>query len=173
MGFEAHGYIRGILLCTTDFKCYVDASFASDKDTRRSTTGYVFKISGGPVSWQSRMQTSVALSSMESEYMAASAATQEASWLNRILEKLGFRMPKPITIYEDNKAAILFSDHRRSKHIDTRKYFIREAVINGKIKLEYITTLDQLADELTKALPPDLHMKSLRELLSSYQMPDH
>ena len=49
----------------------------------------------------------------------------------------------------------------------------REAVINGKIKLEYITTLDQLADELTKALPPDRHMKSLRELLSSYQMPDH
>ena len=162
---------------TTDFKCYVDASFASDEDTRRSTTGYVFKISGGPVSWQSRMQTSVALSSMESEYMAASAAAQEAIWLNRLLEELGFRMPKPITIYEDNKAAILFSDHpgdhRRSKHIDTRKYFIREAVINGEIKLEYIPTLDQLADGLTKALPPDHHMKCLRELLSSYQMPDH
>ena len=60
---------------------------------------------------------------MESEYMAASAAAQEAIWLNRLLEELGFRMPKPITIYEDNKAAILFSDHpgdhRRSKHIDT------------------------------------------------------
>ena len=176
-GVEAHGFIRGILPRTTDFKCYVDASFASDEDTRRSTTGYVFKISGGPVSWQSRMQTSVALSSMESEYMAASAAAQEAIWLNRLLEELGFRMPKPITIYEDNKAAILFSDHpgdhRRSKHIDTRKYFIREAVINGEIKLEYIPTLDQLADGLTKALPPDHHMKCLRELLSSYQMPDH
>jgi hypothetical protein len=114
---------------------------------------------------------------MESEYMAASAAAQEAIWLNRLLEELGFRMPKPITIYEDNKAAILFSDHpgdhRRSKHIDTRKYFIREAVINGEIKLEYIPTLDQLADGLTKALPPDHHMKCLRELLSSYQMPDH
>ena len=86
-------------------------------------------------------------------------------------------MPKPITIYEDNKAAILFSDHpgdhRRSKHIDMRKYFIREAVINGKIKLEYIPTLDRFADELTKVLPPDHHMKCLRELLSSQQMPDH
>ena len=65
------------------------------------------------------MQTSAALSSMESEYMAASTAAQEAIWLNRLLEELGFRMPKPITIYEDNKAAILFSDqpgdHRRSK----------------------------------------------------------
>ena len=109
--------------------------------------------------------------------MAASAAAQEAIWLNRLLEELGFRMPKPITIYEDNKAAILLSDHsgdhQRLKHIDTRKYFIREAVINGEIKLEYIPTLDQLADGLTKALPPDHHMKCLRELLSSYQMPDH
>ena len=95
----------------TDFKCYVDASFASDEDTRRSTTGYVFKISGGPVSWQSRVQTSVALSSMESEYMAASAAAQEAIWLNRLLGDLGFKTSRPITIYEDNKATILFSDH--------------------------------------------------------------
>ena len=62
----------------SDFKCYVDASYAGDEDTRRSTTGYRFKICGRPVSWQSRMQTSVALSSMESEYMAASAAAQEA-----------------------------------------------------------------------------------------------
>ena len=64
-GVEAHGFIGGILPRTTDFKCYVDASFALDEDTCRSTTGYVFKISGGPVSWQSRMQTSVALSGME------------------------------------------------------------------------------------------------------------
>ena len=125
------------------------------------------------MSWQSQMQTSVALSSMESDYMAASAAAQEAIWLNRLLEELGLAM----TIYEDNKAAILFSDHpgdnRRLKHIGTRKYFTREAVINGEIKLEYIPTLDQLADGLTKALPPDHHMKCLRELLSSYQMPNH
>ena len=162
---------------TTDFKCYVDASFASDEDTRRSTTGYVFKISGGPVSWQSRIQISDTLSSMESEFMAASAVAQEAIWLNRLLKELGFLMPKPTIICKDNNAAIIFSDHpedhRRSKHIDTRKYFIREAVINGEIKLEYIPTLDQLADRLTKALPPDHHMKCLRELLSSYQKPDH
>ena len=68
----------------------MDASVAGDVDTRRSTTGYVFKISGGSVSWQSRMQTSVALSSMEVEYMAASAAAQEAMWLNRLLHQLGF-----------------------------------------------------------------------------------
>ena len=70
--------MRGILPNHIDFNCYVDASHASDIDTRQSITGYIFVISGGPVSWQSRMQTSVALSSMEAEYcMAASAATQE------------------------------------------------------------------------------------------------
>jgi hypothetical protein len=76
-GVKAIGYLRGILPQVSDFKCYVDASFAADLDTKRSTTGYVFKIAGGPVSWQSRMQTSVSLTSMESEYMAASAAAQD------------------------------------------------------------------------------------------------
>ena len=75
---SSSGFMRGILPNHIDFNCYVDASHASDIDTRRSITGYIFFISGGPVSWQSRMQTSVALSSMEAECMAASAATQEA-----------------------------------------------------------------------------------------------
>ena len=70
-GIDAQGYSRGFLPLT-ELDAYVDANFAGDVDTRRSSTGYVFKILGGPVSWQSRMQTSVALSSMEAEYLAAS-----------------------------------------------------------------------------------------------------
>jgi Reverse transcriptase (RNA-dependent DNA polymerase) len=108
-GIDAQGCSRGFLPLT-ELDAYVDASFAGDVDTRRSTTGYEFKISGGPVSWQSRMQTSVALPSMEAEYMAASAATQEAMWLNKLLHQLGFRTPRPTVLYEDNKAAILFAD---------------------------------------------------------------
>ena len=123
-GIDARGYSRGTLPFTT-MDGFVDASYAGDADTRRSTTGYLVQISGGPVSWQSRLQSSVALSSMEAEYMAASAATQEAMWLNRLLQQLGFKTPRPTKIYEDNKAAILFSDHpgdhRRSKNIDTRR----------------------------------------------------
>ena len=107
-GIDARGYARGVLPFTT-MDGFVDASYAGD----------------GPVSWQSRLQSSVALSSMEAEYMAASAATQEAMWLNRLLQQLGFKTPRPTKIFEDNKAAILFSDHpgdhRRSKHIDTRR----------------------------------------------------
>ena len=77
MVLRLQGYSRGVLLLTK-LDAYVDAGFAGDVYTRRSTTGYVFKISGGPVSWQSRMKTSVALSSMEAVHMAASAATQVA-----------------------------------------------------------------------------------------------
>ena len=99
---------------------------------------------------------------------------QEATWLNRLLEEMGFCSKKPIILYEDNKAAILFSDppgdHRRSKHIDTKKYFLRDAVSNGEIKLEYINTTEQLADGITKALTPDHHLQDVRGLLTSYQM---
>ena len=172
------GYMRGILPHATDFKCFVDASHAADVDTRRSITGYIFFISGGPVSWQSRMQTSVALSSMEAEYMAASAATQEALWQTRLLQQLGMRLELPITLYEDNKSAILFSDHhgdhRTTKHIDTRKEFARDAVTKGLIKLVYVPTAEQLADGMTKALPNQLFQTiCLNNYLHYHEFADH
>jgi hypothetical protein len=111
---------RGILPNHTDFNCYVDASHASDVDTRRSITGYIFFISGGPVSWQSRMQTSVALSSIEAEYMVASAATQEAMWQARLLEQIGMRIDLPIKLYEDNKFSYnVYGSSWRSPHYQT------------------------------------------------------
>ena len=91
--------MRVIIPNHTNFNCYVDASHSSNVDTRRSITGYIFFIFGGPVSWQSCMQTSVALSSMEAEYMAASAATQEAMWQARLLEQMGMRIDLPIKLY--------------------------------------------------------------------------
>ena len=131
--------MRGRLPITPDLQCYVDASHAADIDTRRSTTGYIFFISGGPVSWQSRMQTTVALSSMEAEYMADSAATKESLWLARLLEQLSMRVDLPITLYEDNKSAIMFADHPG----DTKVNFARETQTNGFIKLVYVPTAEQ------------------------------
>ena len=107
------------------------------------------------------MQTSVALSSMESEYMAESEAAQDALRLNRLLQQLGLRTPTSTVLYENNKASILFpdhpGDHRQSKHIDTRRHFVRETVVNGEIALVYIPTAEQQADGLTKALPLQTH----------------
>ena len=170
--------MRGWLPPTADLNCYVDASHAADVDTRRSTTGYIFFMSGGPISWQSRLQTSVALSSTEAEYMAASAATQEAMWQARLLEQLGMRVELPIVLYEDNKSAIMFADHpgdhRTTKHIDTRKKFAREAQINGITKLVYVPTAEQLADGMTKALPFALFQSiCLDHYLYRYEFHEH
>ena len=89
--------------------------------------------------------------------MVASAATQEAMWLARLLEQKGMRVDLPIKLYEDNKSAIMFTDHpgdhRNTKHIDTRKEFARDAQTKGITELVYVPTEEQLADGMTKALP--------------------
>ena len=90
--------------------------------------------------------------------MAACAATQEAKFLRSMLEDIGFPQPTTV-IFEDNQSTIKIASHRitsqRSKHLDIKYHFIREAIINGVVKLVYIPTNDQLADILTKILKPD------------------
>ena len=124
------------------------------------------------------MQTSVALSSMEAEYMAASAATQEAMWQARLLEQMGMRVDLPIKLYEDNKSIIMFTDHpgdhRTTKHIDTRKEIARDAQNQGIIEMVFVPTAEQLADGMTKALPyPTLLAISLNNYLYYYQFSPH
>jgi hypothetical protein len=144
-------------------KGYVDADHARDPDSRRSVTGYLFLLADGPVSWNSKQQSSVALSSMEAEYMAASAACQEAVWLDRVLRELGSTNDNTIILYEDNKSCIQFSKnnsiHKRSKHIDQRYHYIRELVAENRVRLEYIPTEDNIADILTKPLASDRFTK--------------
>jgi hypothetical protein len=113
---------------------------------------------------------------MESEYMAASAAVQEAMWTNRLLQQLGMRVSTPTVIYEDNRAAILFSDHpgdyRRTKHIDTRRHFARDAVTNGDVRFVFVPTNEQLADGMTKALGQELHNTiCTSNYLTNYEFP--
>jgi hypothetical protein len=135
---------------------FSDSDWGSDKDTRRSTTGYVFMLCGGSISWTSKLQPTVALSSTEAEYMAACAAAQEAIFLRCLLADLGFPQSGPTTIFEDNQGCIYMSENsgtqRRGRHIDIRHHFVRERVANDEIKLTYIRTDDQLADLLTKPL---------------------
>ena len=118
---------------------FCDADWGSDKDTRRSTTGYIFMLSGGSISWTSKLQPTVALSSTEAEYTVVSAAVQEAVFLRRLLGDLGFAQGDPTTIFEDNQGCIYTSENsglqQRTKHIDLRHHFIRERVESGEIKL--------------------------------------
>lgn len=135
---------------------YCDSDWAGDVSTRRSTTGYVFMLGGAAVSWESRLQPTVALSSSEAEYMALSAAVQEALHLRQLLKDLGFEQRGATPIKEDNQACIALSKNKvtskRTKHIDVRYHFTRERVESGEVVLEYVPSAEQLADLLTKAL---------------------
>jgi hypothetical protein len=135
---------------------YTDADYAGDVDTRRSTTGYVFIMNGGAITWQSKRQPTVAVSTTEAEYMAAAAAIKEALWLRKLLIDLRLD-PGAMIIKADNQGAIKVLKNpimsARSKHIDVMHNFARERVVRNEIKFEYISTNLMLADILTKPVP--------------------
>jgi transposase InsO family protein len=141
-------------------KGYCDADYASDIDTRRSTTGYVFNLNGGAISWSSRRQTTVAVSTAEAEYMAASYAAKEAVWLRKLSYDLDLN-DKTTVIMEDNQAAIKLIKHpiqsMRSKHIDIIYHYTRELVEHKVVEFKYISTNENVADVLTKAVPEFKH----------------
>lgn len=149
-------------------KCvgYSDADWAGDTSDRKSTSGYIFMLSGGPVSWSSKKQKCVALSTAEAEYVALSAAAQECLWLRQLEVELGCPPEGPTLIFEDNQSTIAMAKnpqfHGRAKHIDIRHHFVREQVANGTIKLDYCSTKDMIADIMTKGLTREQHCK-LRE----------
>ena len=138
-------------------EAYVDASFANDVDSRKSTSGFVIMLGGNVVSWISRRQSMVTLSSTEAEYVALTSCMQELIWIEKILSDFGIEIKEPIVIYEDNQACIKMVDQesfsKRTKHIDIRYHFIKEKVKSGRYELRYCTSEMQIADLLTKALP--------------------
>jgi hypothetical protein len=135
---------------------YSDADWASSTDDRRSVTGYCFSLSeAGPlISWKSRKQPTVALSSCEAEYIALAATVQESLYLIQLLDELE-KCNSPVLIFEDNQGTIALAKnpvhHQRSKHIDVRYHFIRSELKNGKIVIEYCPTDSMVADIMTKA----------------------
>ena len=157
-------YLKGTVDCGILYKreesseCvgFSDADWAGDVNDRKSTSGYLFQISGGAVSWRSKKQECVALSTAEAEYVALASAAQESIWLRKLFADLG-RTPKgPTTIFEDNQSAIAMcknpQHHGRAKHIDIKYHFIREQVANKNVKLEYCPTKVMTADMFTKGL---------------------
>lgn len=142
---------------TPGLTAYCDADYAGNTDNRRSTTGYVFILHGGAITWSSRQQPTVAASTTEAEYMAAAAATKEALWLRKLLTDLG-HTTDTIAICADNQSAIkllknpIFSP--RSKHIDVIWHFARERVARKEITFTYTKTDHMVADALTKPVPP-------------------
>ena len=148
---------------------FCDADWAGDEDERRSTTGYVFTFQGAPVSWNSKKQPTIALSTTEAEYMALSAAAQEAIWLQGLLNELMPEVDDEGPILKcDNKSAVDLSRvggyRARTKHIDVRHHFLREQIQEKAIQVQHIASKEMTADVMTKALPLELHEKHLKEM---------
>ncbi|KAG8955677.1 hypothetical protein FRC04_007668 [Tulasnella sp. 424] len=142
------------------FRTYSDADHAGCLDTRRSTSGYFLKMGTGAVSWSSKKQTSVAWSSTEAEYIAASIAGQETIWMRGLLRELGFKINSPSLLLVDNQSAITVAKnpehHGRMKHVDVRYHWIRQEIRRKNISIHYVPTGQNTADILTKPLPKPL-----------------
>lgn len=137
---------------------YSDADWAGDLTDRHSTSGYVFEMGGAAISWRSKKQTCVALSTAEAEYVALAAATQEAVWLRQLTNTI-LKCDRSVTLFEDNQSAIAIARnpqfHGRTKHIDIKYHYVREEIEKGIISLEFCPTNLMVADIFTKAVSTD------------------
>lgn len=135
---------------------YCDSDYATNLDTRKSQSGYIFKLNGSAVSWKSTLQSVVALSTTEAEYIALTEVVKEGKWLKGVLGDFGVEQDK-VRVMCDSSSAICLSKHQlfheRSKHIDVRLHFIRDEIASGEVEVVKVGTEDNAADALTKALP--------------------
>lgn len=185
--FTAAKRVVRYLACTKDFglwfsrdnggvlKAFSNSDWGGSLADRKSTTGMLVRLGMSAISWSSRKQEVVALSTTEAEYIAATAGACQIVWFKRLLEVCGHVFKNPICLWCDNQSAIVVAKnpahHGRTKHIDVRFHFIRSLVSDGVISIQHCSTNDQLVDLFTKPLPPEGHamMRSLigvRELQS-------
>jgi len=153
----ALGDSRGQTRTQVDVCAYADADWANSRGDRRSITGWVSKINGDPISWASKKQRTVALSTCEAELYSEAAAIQEVLWLRGLLKELGLQSHVGSEVFGDNQSAIAVSKNgvkgERTKHVDVKYHFVTETVERGDVRLKWIPTAEQQADIFTKALP--------------------
>jgi hypothetical protein len=160
-------YIKHILKCgifceaksQLQIHGYTDVDGAGNVSNRRSTSGFMFFFGSGAISWSSKKQQTVALSSIEAEYIGATIAACEVVWLQKLVSNLGQLLDAPIVIYCDNIGSILFANnlvyHARTKHIEVHYHFIREKVLAKEIDHIHVNIENQVANIFTKALGID------------------
>ena len=152
---------------------YCDADWGGDSKERRSTSGYAVFLGKSLVSWNSKMQNCIALSTMEAEYVSMCEALKETLWIKQLLYELNQQV-ETTTTYCDNQAAISLvkepKGHQRSKHIEIKYHFIRNALDDNAIKIEYIKSEDNVADILTKVTTKNKFVDQ-RQRLGIYDPP--
>ncbi|CAL5384331.1 unnamed protein product [Camellia sinensis] len=157
-----------------ELMAYTGSDYAGNVDYRKSTSGYVFLLSEGAVSWSSKKQPVVALSTTEAEFVAAASCACQGVWMMRQLEKLGHSQGKCTTVLCDNSSTIKLSKnqvmHGHSKHIDVRFHFLPNLTRDGVVELKHCVTQEQAADIMTKPLKLDVFLK-LRESMGVCVVP--
>lgn len=144
-------------------KAYSDASFADDRDTRQSTSGSLIFLGTSLVDWRSKRQRSVAKSTMEAEYIAASETSADIQFWRQILANFRVPIPLPIPLFVDNRSAIDFATNERTKnssrHIDVAHHYVKQFLDDGSLHLFHVSSADQIADIMTKPLPKLVHQE--------------
>ena len=146
----------------------VKSCLSQCRDTKRSTSGYVFTMAGAPVTWSSKRQATVALSTVEAEYVVMSRCVQQMVWMQAWLDEVDIGYDIPGLIKGDSRGAIALTkntrDHGKVKHIDIRHHYIRELVKSGAISIKQISSAENPADLFTKPLARDHHHRFLQML---------
>jgi hypothetical protein len=157
-------YLKGTIDCGLSYdgdhdftlSGYTDADWTGSVFDRKNTSGCCFSLGSAMISWQSRKQSNIALSTVEAEYIVACSASCEAIWLRKLLTSLFDLEMEATTILCDNQSCIKMTKnpvfYDRSKHIEIRYHYIRDMVERGALKLQYISVNEQVADVLTKPL---------------------
>jgi hypothetical protein len=145
-----------------------DSSWGDCMTSRRSTQGFVTTLGMSPISWKSQRSEAVALSTPEAEYYAVGQGGREAKFLRMLLKSVGYEQEDPTPLACDNQSTLCISKNtgmsQRTKHIDLRHHWIREAIEEGDLALHYVPTERNPADIMTKALGDVKHRKLLSQL---------
>ena len=148
---------------------FSDSDYAGDSETRISVAGFVLYLLEVPISWKSKGQKGVTLSSSEAEFVALSEAAKEVKFVYQVLTSMGVKVTLPIVVRVDNVGAIFIGSNvavsQRSKHIDIRYHFVREFVHDGFIKIVFVKTAHNDADIFTKNLSGELHDRHSSKLV--------
>jgi hypothetical protein len=172
-------YVRGSLshgllfqLGPMHLTVFIDVDWVGNPVDKRSTTGFLVFLGNNLITWASKKQPTISRSSTEAEYRSLAVGAAEVAWIRMLLHDLHVFLSECPLIWCDNTSAITLASnpvfHARTKHVEVDYHFVRERVVRGDLKVQFIPTVDQLADLLTKALPTPRFVQLANKLLHSF-----